>query len=92
MLNNLPHRIKGLKRVLARWFLAMQRLADGSRDETAKPPAATESGFVDGGPGTETSIASRDDDGSSPFPPSIRHRHGKSDSGPPPPWWRHFTL
>ncbi len=92
MLNILPHRIKGLKHVLAQWFLAMPRRANASRDEMAKPPTATGSEFVDDGPGTDTSITSRDDDRSSPFPPGIRHRHGKSDSDPPPPWWKHFTL
>ncbi len=88
VLNNLPHGIKGLKRVLARWFLAIPWRADASRDETAKPPPATGSGFVDDGPGTDTSMASRDDDESSPFSGNIRHRRGKSDSDPPPSWWR----
>jgi hypothetical protein len=92
VLNILPHWIKVLKRVLARWFLAMPWHAEAGRHGMAKPPTATGSGFVDDGPGTDTSIASQDDDGSSPFPPGIRHRHGKSDSDPPPPWWKHFTL
>ena len=66
------------------------RGADASRDGTAKPPAATESELVDDGPGTDTSMASRHDDESFPFPPNIRHRHGKSDSDPPPSWWSNF--
>ena len=34
--------------------------------------------------------ASRDDDESFPFPHHLRHRHGKSDSDPPPSWWGDF--
>ena len=34
--------------------------------------------------------ASRDDDESFPFPHHLRHRHGKSDSEPPPSWWGDF--
>ncbi len=64
--------------------------ADASRYGTAKPPPAIGSGFVDDGPGTDTSGASRDDDESFPFPPNIRHRRGKSDSDPPPSWWGVF--
>ncbi len=88
MLNILPHWIKVLKRVLGRWFLAMPRRADASRDEAAKPPTATGSEFVDDSPGTDTSMASRDDDESSPFPPNIRHHRSEDDSDPPPSWWR----
>ena len=57
---------------------------DASRDGTAKPPTATGSGFVDDGPGTDTGIASRDDDESFPFPPNIRHRHSEDDGAPQP--------
>ena len=91
MLNILPYRIKGLKHVWARWRLAIPWRAEAGRHGMAKPPTATGSGFVDDGPGTDTSIASQDDDGSSPFPPN-RHRRGKSDSDPSPSWWRNFSL
>jgi hypothetical protein len=92
VLNSLPYGIKGLKYHLARWFLAIPWHAEAGRHGMAKPPTATGSEFMDDGPGADTSMASRDDDESSPFPPNIRHRHGKSDSDPPPSWWRHFSL
>ncbi len=88
MLNILSYRIKGLKHVWARWRLAIPWRAEAGRHGVAKPPTATGSEFVDDGPGTDTSMASRDDDESSPFPQGLGHRHGKSDSDPPPPWWR----
>ena len=64
--------------------------ADASRGGTAIPPTVTGAEFVDDGLGTDTSMASRDDDEPFPFPPGIRHRHGKSDSDPPPSWWSNF--
>ena len=64
--------------------------ADASQDGMAKPPAATDSEFVDDDSITATNIPRRHDDEPFPFPPNIRHRHGKSDGGPPPPWWRIF--
>ena len=88
MLNILPYRIRGLKHVLARWRLAIPWRGGADRQGVAKPPSATGSEFVDDGPGTDTSMASRDDDESSSFPPNIRHRRSKSDSDPPPPWWK----
>ncbi len=88
MLNILPYRIKELKHVLARWRLAIPWRTEAGRHEMAKPPTATGLGFVDDGPATATSMASRDDDESSPFPPNIRHRRGESDSDPPPSWWK----
>ena len=88
MLNILPYRIKGLKRDLARWFLAIPWRAGAGAHGMAKPPPATGSGFVDDGPGTDTNIASRDDDESPPFPPNIRHHRSEDDSDPPPSWWR----
>ena len=92
MLNILPHWIKVLKHVLVRWFLAIPWRGGAGRHKMAKPPPAPGSEFVDDGSGTDTSIAGRDDDESSPFPPNIRHRHGKSDSDLPPPWWKKFSL
>ncbi len=92
MLNILPYRIKELKHVLARWFLTIPWRGGAGRQGVAKPPTATGSEFVDDGPETDTSMASRDDDESSPFPPNIRHRHGKSDSDSPPPWGKKFSL
>jgi hypothetical protein len=92
MLNILPYRIKVLKRVLARWFLAIPWRGGAGRQGVAKPPTATGSEFVDDDPGTDTSMASRDDDESSSFPPNIRHRRGKNGSDPPPRWWRKFSL
>ena len=88
MLNILPYRIKGLKHVLVRGLLAIPWRAEAGRHEMAKPPTATGLGFVHDGPATATSIASRGDDGSYPFSRNIRHRRGKSDSAPPPSWWR----
>ena len=90
MLKILPYWIKGLKHVLARWLLAIPWRAEAGRHGMAKPPTATGSGFVDDGPATATSIASRDDDESFPFPQDLRHRYGKSDSDPRPSWWRKF--
>ncbi len=92
MLNILPHRIKGLKHVLARWLPAIPWRAEAGRHGMAKPPPAVGSRFVDDGPGIDTSIASRDDDESFPFPPNIRHRRGKSDGDLRPSWWRKSSL
>ncbi len=88
MMNILPYRIKGLKHVLARWLLAIPWRAEAGRHGVAKPPTATGSEFVDDGPGPDTSMASRDDDESSPFPPNIRHRRSEDDGAPQPSWWR----
>jgi hypothetical protein len=85
MLKILPYWIKGLKHVLARWLLAKSWRAEAGRHGMAKPTSATGSGF------TATSIASRDDDESFPFPQDLRHRYGKSDSDPPPSWWSKFS-
>ena len=63
MLNILPNRIKVLKHVWARWRLAIPWRAEAGRHGMAKPPTATGSELVDDGPGNDTSIASRDDDG-----------------------------
>ncbi len=91
MLNILPNRMKRLKHVLARGLLAIPWRTEAGRHEMAKPPTATGLGFVDDGPATATSIASRDDDESFPFPQDLRHRYGKSDSDPRPSWWRKFS-
>ncbi len=64
--------------------------ADASRDGTAKPAAATESEPVADGSMTATSIPSRHDDGSSPFPQDLRHRRRSDDGAPLPSWWRNF--
>ena len=92
MLNILPYRIKVLKRVLARWFLAIPWRGGAGRQGVAKPPSATGSEFVDDGPGTDTSMASRDDDESSSFPQNIRHRRSEDDGAPQPSWWRKPSL
>ena len=92
MLNILPYRIRGLKHVLARWRLAIPWRGGAGRQGVAKPPSATGSEFVDDGPGTDTSMASRDDDGSSPFPPNIRHRRSEDDGAPQPSWWKKSSL
>jgi hypothetical protein len=91
MLNISPNRVKGLKHVLARWFLGMPRRTAKGRHEMAEPPTAPGSECVNDGPDTTTSSASRDDE-SFPFPRNLRHHHGKSDSDPPPSWWRKFSL
>ncbi len=90
--NILPYWIKGLNHVLARWRLAIPWRAEAGRHGMAKAPTATGSGLVDDGPGIDTSMASRDDDESSPFPPNIRHRHSEDDGAPQPSWWRKPSL
>ena len=86
---------------LSKWFGVFGRdddadllveSADASRDGTAKPLAATESELLDDGSLTATSIESRHEDGSFPFPHRLRQHHSSEKSSLRPSWWRRFFL